>query len=213
MKIESGQSLCAFAIIVDINSFTSMVTASEGFLIAQFTRDVLAGAINAIQEEHGEVIGFMGDAILGLVPTAETAFRSCVGIAKDLDQQCAYISNQQNLIEQDWGFAPGGPSLKIGIEYGELDVSSIQSRCLGERKLVVGNAINYAARIIAPGKGNRCHIGPRAVANGVDAYPLSRVCRTRGKPGEGTYVYYKLDLGDVWIEGKRKKGVATYSSK
>jgi class 3 adenylate cyclase len=210
MKIESNKSVSAFAIIVDINSFNSMVAASGGLLIAQFTRDVLAGAIEAIEEESGEVVSFMGDGIFGLVPTAETAFRSCVRIAKDLDQQCAYISGQQNHTPQGWGFAPGGPSLKVGVEYGTLDVSLIRSRCLGQRKLVIGDAINYAARITSPGEGNRCHIGPRAAANGLQAYPLSRLHRTKGKPGEGTYTYYKLDLSDTWIEGKRKKGADTH---
>lgn len=73
-----------------------MVSASEGLLIAQFTRDVLGGAIRAIEEMDGEVVGFMGDAILGLVRTAESTVFACCGIAKNLNKQCEYISSQQN---------------------------------------------------------------------------------------------------------------------
>jgi class 3 adenylate cyclase len=105
-------------------------------LIAQFTRDVLDGAIRAIEERDGEVVGFMGDAILGLVRTAESTFFACCGIAEDVNKQCEYISTQQEEASQLWEVSPGGPSLKIGVEYGDLDVSTISSRFLGDQKLV-----------------------------------------------------------------------------
>lgn len=77
----------AFAMIVDLNGFTPMVEKAEcaNDSIAQFTRDALAGAIFEIEAEGGEVVGFMGDAILGILPDGDSAVKACFGIAKDTD--------------------------------------------------------------------------------------------------------------------------------
>lgn len=209
-EIREGKSLDAFAMIVDINRFASMVGASQGFMIAQFVRDVLTGAIKVVEEAGGEVVGFMGDAILGLVFTPESTASACFAIAKDLDAQCEWISQHQEVSTESWGFAPGGPSLKIGVEYGALDVSTISSRFLGEQKLVIGDAINHAARIITVGEGNRCLVGPQAAARGLKEYALSGPFQVEGKPGERTYEYFEFDLGDIWIQGQRREGGPTY---
>src|SRR5712691_12632476 len=155
LRLAKDDGLHAFAMIVDINSFTTMVAHPKSNVIAQFTRDVLIGAVNNIESMGGEVVGFMGDAILGLLDTAENTYGACAGIAKDLNEQCEYMSIQQKKSPDDWAFCPGGPSLKLGIEYGYLDTSTISSKRLGEQLLLVGDAINYAARITKPGVGNR----------------------------------------------------------
>jgi class 3 adenylate cyclase len=203
-------SLEAFAVIVDINAFTPMVNESEGNTIAQFTRDILVGAIHHVESVGGEVVGFMGDAIYGLIDTAEATYQACVDIAKDLNEQCRYISEAQAEHAETWSFCPGGPSIKIGIEYGFLDTSTIESRQLGEQKLFVGDAVIYAARITTPRYGNRCHIGINAYRKGLGTYPVKGPYRTKGKPGEGYYEYYVLDFSEVWIEGKRRPGRKTY---
>ena len=122
ITIPENGSIEAFAIIVDINGFTSMVGKDESGAIAQFVRDVLAGSIDAIEKEEGEIVSYMGDAILGVLPTVESVVRACIGIARDLDKTCEYICDDNDL----WPFALGGPSLKISVEYGQLDVSSIR---------------------------------------------------------------------------------------
>jgi hypothetical protein len=76
--------------------------------------------------------------------------------------------------------------------------------------LVVGDAINYAARITKPGVGNRCHVGPQAAAKGLDNYRLEGPLEAKGKKGEGSYDFFKLDMSETWIEGPRKRGADTY---
>lgn len=198
----------AFAIIVDINGFTGMVAASDRSLIADFVRDVLAGSIYAIEEAGGEVVGFMGDAVLGVLPDAESAAQACFVIAKDLDAQCAYISNAQEKNPGNWCFAPGGPSLKIGIEHGWLSITEIKSRALGAHRLFIGSAINHAARILAAGKGNRCLIGPSAVEHGFSNYALTGPYSIAGKDGEPDYEYFQHDLSSIWIEGESEDGLS-----
>lgn len=198
----------AFAIIADINGFTKMVAESDSSLIADFVRDVLVGSIHAIEESGGEVVGFMGDAVLGVLPDAKSTVQACVKIAKDLDGQCAYISNVQKENSDNWSFAQGGASLKIGIEHGWLNVSEIESRALGTHRLIIGSAINHAARILAAGNGNRCLIGPSAVQHGFSDYALDGPYSVAGKDGEPNYEYSQLDLSSIWIEGESEYGLS-----
>ena len=105
MQLPTSGHFEAFAIIVDINGFTGMVAQSDGDLIADFVRDTLVGSIHAIEEAGGEVVGFMGDAVLGILPNAESAAQACFVIAKDLNSMCEYISNSQEESEDCWNFA------------------------------------------------------------------------------------------------------------
>jgi class 3 adenylate cyclase len=202
--------LDAYAIMVDLNQFTGMVSKAEEVddSIAQFTRDALSGPIMEIEAEGGEVVAYMGDAILAVIPD-DGVVKACFGIAKDIDRQCEYISDIQRGSKDAWAFAPGGPSVKIGVEYGRLDISTISSRFLGEHRLLIGSPINYAARISAAGRGNRCVVGPKAASLGFSSYDLQGPHHIKGKRGEPRYEYYSFDMGDVWIEGPRRKGRRT----
>lgn len=205
MPIELGEDtlwIDAFAVIVDVNRYATMVKNADGDMVCQFVRDVLAGAVGAFEQADGKVVAFMGDAFLGVIGTVEEFYLACMHIAKNLDRQCEYISNAQQENPFNWPFAPGGPSLKITAEYGSIEVSQIESRFSGRHWLLAGNPINYAARIAKAGQGNRCLLGPVA-ARKVDAVysGVEGPHRIRGKKGEGRFRYYRLDLGDIWREG------------
>lgn len=201
LKISSNTTIDAFALIADINGFTGMVSRSEGNLIAQFVRDVLSGPIHAVEEQGGEIVGFMGDAVLGILPDADTVAAACFRIAKDLNEQCEYISVLQESHSDTWPFMKGGPSIKIGVEYGTLDTAEISSNFLGEHVLLIGDAINYAARILVAGSGNRCLVGPEA-ASRLSKFPLEGPLNVKGKSGEPDYQCYRFDMSHIWIEGK-----------
>src|SRR5438876_6032672 len=74
----------------------------------------------------------------------------------------------------------------------------IPTKYLGTQNLVIGQAVNYASRITAAGKGNRCLVGPMAVEHGLSHYNLRGPFEVKGKKGEGAYMYYELDLDDIW---------------
>jgi len=209
ITIPKQGDFAAFAMIVDINGFTNMVRAAEDILLADFIRDVLQGSIRAIETEGGEVAAFMGDAILAVLPDADSTYAACARIAKDLNEQCDYISRHQNRSVDVWPYSKGGPSLKISLEHGILNVSKISSRLLGTQKLLIGDAINYAARISTAGYGNRCHVGPNAALE-LEEYGISGPFTIKGKGVEGDYGYYKLDMSDIWREGLLEDGEETY---
>ena len=200
----------AFAMIVDINGYTLMVDRSNGDIVAQYIRDVLTGGIVAVENYGGEVVGFMGDAFFAVLPDALSVFHSCVAIAKDVDEQCEYLSMMQREYANVYPYSPGGPGLKIAVEYGWLDISTISSNLLGEQRLLIGPPVNYAARISAAGVGNRCLFGPEAAASDLGQYALRGPFRIKGKKGEGVYKYYQLYLGDIWREGQLGPSHYTY---
>ncbi len=194
--IEQNKSFSAFAMIVDINAFTLMVAKGEKETgnIAQFVRDILSGGIEAVEKSGGLVVGFMGDAFLALLEDVDKVFDCCALIAKDLDRTCEYISG----FSEDFPQCPKGPKLKIGIEYGVIDVSTIDSDFLGTQKIFIGSTINYASRIMSAGKGNRCLLGPEAYKKGLFQWSDDDPHTTKGKKGEPEYLYYNLDLNDIW---------------
>jgi class 3 adenylate cyclase len=215
MKIvipEHG-TIQAFAIIVDINGFTQMVAKAENNSVAQFVSEALLGPVEAIEHQDGEVVAFMRDAILGIVPAHSDIAAVCFDIAIRLNRQCDYITSSQRGWPDNWAFAPGGLSMKIGVEFGTLDCSTIYSRFLGKRPHLVGTAINHASRIIAAGVGNRCHIGPVAASmNPFTQYRIGYPLKAQGKGSDknGPYIYHEFYLGQLWVEGRRGNGEETY---
>ena len=199
MEIPKSGWIEGFAMIVDINGYSHIVAHPEANAIAQFTRDILLGSVKAIEKNNGIVVGFMGDALLAFLDDVDSVGQCCYDIAKDLDKQCEYLSNNS----ESFPFAPKGPSLKIGIEYGTIDVSEIWSDFLGNQRIFAGVAINYAQRISNAEIGNRCLVGPKAYEKEMDSFTYLHggPYEIDGKNGEDLYTYYQVNLGDVWREG------------
>jgi class 3 adenylate cyclase len=204
MNIPKSGYFHAYSLIADINSFTNLVNYHQlPAGVADYVRDVLVGAIAAIENCEGSVIGVMGDAIFGTLPDADSAMGACISIAKDVNEICKYLASspfEKEIHEL--------PSMKIGVEYGILQASTINSAALGTIPFCIGPATNYAARIIAVGEGNRCHIGPKAIATGFNKH-INETCvqEVNGKRGEPNYQYWVLNLGNVWVEGVPEDGI------
>lgn len=200
-------SIQAFAMLVDINGFTNIVDRSLGENIAKHISHVLKEGVSAVESNQGHVVGFMGDAFIAILHSKTNVIASCRQIAHAVANQCKVINDPQSSFQ--WPF-PEGPSLKISVEYGWMDISQISSQTVGEQMLIIGPPINYAHRVASTGKGNRCHIGPNAAQLiGIDCEELLGPYRVEGKKGEGIYTYYRLPLSPIWnedpIEGESPK--------
>jgi class 3 adenylate cyclase len=191
-------SIEAFAMLVDINGFTTIVDRSLGENIAKHISDVLKHGVNAVESHQGHVVGFMGDAFLAILHSRSDVIKSCTEIAQAVAEQCQIVKDPNTTFK--WPL-PEGPSLKIAVEYGWMDISGISSHAIGEQIQLIGPPINYANRISSSGSGNRCHIGPNAAQLiGVDCEELTGPYRVEGKKGEGIYTYYRLPLDRIWEE-------------
>lgn len=216
LRISENRILRGFAILVDINGFVKMVTKavdgpSHGEFIAQFVRDILEHAVEAIEKSDGEIVGIMGDAVLGVLPAGGPICDVCEGIAAALNRVCKDISEHQAVSPQDWEYSPGGPSLKICIELGSMRVTALRTRHLGTFQMLVSPAINHASRIGRAGTGNRCLIGP--VAAGMPQFSeksLRGPLRIKEDDGKSEYVYYESSLANLWLEGAREDEQISY---
>ena len=189
LRVSERGYFTAFSMLVDINGFTALVANNKLDIgIGTFVRDVFSGAITAVEQNNGAVIGINGDALFAVLLTPEDVFESCRRIARDISAMADYLTGT----EFEEGI-PTLPTMKIGIEYGWLDASSITTDAMDTIPFCIGPATNYASRILQPGKGNRCHVGPKAMAAGMSAYIDENMKHsTSGKPGEGMLSYWCL---------------------
>jgi class 3 adenylate cyclase len=195
-KIDIGQSLDCVVLVVDLNGSEKIIVANEQQLMAQFFRDLLSGSILAVQKAGGSVVSFTGDGFVSILPSEERAGEACFGIANDLRKMREYLESDGPYI---WPAIKHGIGLKIGVERGILDVSTISCDFLGEQPFLVGPPTVYATRIMGFGKGNRCVIGPNAAAN----WPYSALSgpfKGRIKHQKISYVYHFFDLDDIWTD-------------
>lgn len=208
IALPDNATLNAFAIIVDINNFTRMVTdavrgSTQGKFVAQFTAEALDGVIRAIEAHDGEVMAVMGDAVFGIIPEDSSICGACEEIAAGVNRKCRCISEHQIHAPDDWHYAPGGLSMKIAIEFGSMSVTTIHSHQTGTQRLIVSRAVNYASRISQGGKGNRCLLGPVAASMpGFSSRPLRGPIPLEESKADGeSYIYYELPMGELWAEG------------
>jgi class 3 adenylate cyclase len=187
------------ALVVDINGSEKLIDAGEDGLTGQFLRDILAGGIRSVEECHGSVITFTGDGFISVLPTEINAAHACWGIARDLRKTREYLEDCRRDNPNAWPLLDVGVGLKISIERGHLEVSSISSEFLGKQPFLVGPPTVYASRISAFGSGDRCVIGPKAAANwpyaGLDG-PFEGQLKHKGL----NYKYYFYDLDDLWVD-------------
>jgi len=197
MHLPESGGLHGIAMIVDINEYELLVERGSSDDISQFARDVLIGGVAAVEKNDGEVVAFMGDAFLAVMPTPSSCGLACFQIAKDLKSQCEYFAEVRRGSSEIMPFLTDGIGMKIAVESGDIDVSTIRSRFMGEQRLLAGNCINYASRISQAGSGNRCHLGPR-VAPEWPYGPISERHQMTAKHAGKTYSYYVFDLSEIW---------------
>jgi class 3 adenylate cyclase len=192
--IEKTGSFECVVLIVDINASERLLAVDEWGGTAQFFRDLLDGSIRAVQDAHGSIINFIGDGLTAVLPSEEDAGIACMAIAHDLGKTRDYlVSNGSEVFPQ----LRVGVGLKIGVERGWMQVSSISSEFVGNVPYFFGKPAVYATRISRFGRGDRCLIGPKVAAKwpyGPLDGPFFRKRRTF------TYEYYSFDLGEFWVD-------------
>jgi class 3 adenylate cyclase len=197
--IHELHSVSCVALIVDINGSEKLIDAGQDGLTGQFFRDVLEGGIHAVEKCNGSVISFTGDGFVAVLPTEIDAAQACWEIARDFRKSMEYLEACRKDNPYAWPLLDVGLGLKIAIERGHLEVSSISSTFLGVQPYLVGPPTVYASRISAFGNGNRCVIGPQAAANwpyaGLEG-PFEGHVKHKGL----NYKYYFYDLDDLWID-------------
>lgn len=146
-KNDSGRPLQFLtALIVDVHSFGAMCDDPRAEGLARFIRDVLVGAVDITERSGGHVANTMGDGILCLFETADAAFVSACEIVHDFGDQHEYLVSHQNECRFE-PYVDKGLRCRCALESGLIGHHPLQTNA-GTFTLWVGNAINYAARIL-----------------------------------------------------------------
>lgn len=107
MKISKEKRyIDGIAMIVDVNGFESMVSKGWDDNVGLFVRDILIGGVGIVERNFGEVVAFMGDAFLAILPEPTSAGNACLQIADDLRRMNEYTSPPPNRILQRYGVLP-----------------------------------------------------------------------------------------------------------
>jgi class 3 adenylate cyclase len=134
------------ALIVDVHSFGAMCSDPRAEGVARFMRDVLAGAVNVTERSGGLVANTMGDGVLCLFETADAAFTSACEIVRDFGNQNEYLLAHQTEFQAE-PYVSKGLRCRCALESGPIEHHPLRTNT-GTFTLWVGNAINYAARIL-----------------------------------------------------------------
>jgi len=110
----------AFAIIVDINDFTVMVTKDMCNMRAQFIRDILGGGIAAIEKAGGEVVAFMGDPSSVCSQMRRAFFLHVAELPKTSTRSASTSAMQRPNANLLLRWRQLGPALKLRWNSGKL---------------------------------------------------------------------------------------------
>jgi len=192
--ITGKMSFECVVLVVDINASERLLAVDDWGGTAQFFRDLLSGSIRSVEDSHGSVISFIGDGLTAVLPSEQEAGLACMAIAHDLRKTRDYLRHHGSDVFPQLEVGVG---LKMGVERGQMQVSSISSEFTGKLPYFFGEPAVYATRISRFGRGDRCLVGPRAAANwpyGPLDGPFVRKRRTF------TYEYYSFDLSEFWVD-------------
>jgi len=129
--IERQHYVEGVALVVDINGSEKLIGVGADGLTAQFFRDLLCGGIHAVEEHGGSIIAYTGDGFQAILRDEQAAAYASWEIARDLRKTREYLEQTRGNESTIWPQLDVGVGLKIAIERGVLEVSTISSRFLG----------------------------------------------------------------------------------
>jgi adenylate cyclase len=144
-RIERGhvETLEAAILLADLRGFTALVDHEPRERALVDLNQWLEAVIGAVEEQGGEVLKIMGDAVLAMYPVAGPRAEACrLALAAALGSGEAV--DRLNLARGAAGRAPLG--FGVALHFGELAYGNVG----GRRRLdftVIGPAVNHASRL------------------------------------------------------------------
>lgn len=131
------ESMEAALLLCDLRGFTELSNQLPGATVIGLLNDYFDKAVPAITRQGGEVLKFMGDAVLAFFPDIDAA-RAC---------EAALIA-ARTILDEIETFAYDGIRIKVGIalHYGEVRYGNVGS---GNRMdfTLIGRDVNVVSRI------------------------------------------------------------------
>lgn len=171
----------AALIYADMIGFTAIADAHDGPDVVAMLTDYFDPVVAAVEAHGGEVLKFMGDGILAMVPLGEAPHRACAGAIAAVDDALA-ASACVSARRRKTGLPASG--FRVALHVGEMMYGNIG----GQDRLdftAIGPAVNETARMLA-----RAGALDRAVVVSAAFAALADVAAERFVP-----------LGPHWLRG------------
>lgn len=146
LRVQGGQflrghsdTLEAVILFADLRSFTALSTRVSPQRLVQILDQYFDALVGPIQAQGGEVLKFIGDAILAIFPTGDQAQRACLSALRASETALQAVSELQ---------IPEAPELAagIGLHLGDLTFGNVGAT--GRLDFtVMGAQVNQASRI------------------------------------------------------------------
>jgi adenylate cyclase len=143
IKRGMGETIRAAIWLCDLRGFTSLSESLPGDELIEMLNQYFGPMCDAVDANHGEVLKFIGDAMLAIFPVVDSPIVAC-GHALSAALTAQKVLEGQNQLRLDAGVPP----IKYGIalHIGDVLYGNIGS----ETRLdftVIGPAVNLTARI------------------------------------------------------------------
>jgi len=142
----SGETLRAVIWFCDLKGFTALSERLPGQVLIDTLNAYFDATTSAIETQGGEILKFIGDAVLAIFPPAQGDMAAAAGAALDAARDAAQQIERAN----EERVAAGAPAIECGIALHVGDV--IYGNVGGRNRLdftVIGPAVNLASRIEA----------------------------------------------------------------
>jgi adenylate cyclase len=138
-----GTQITAAVVFIDIRDSTLLAKRLSASDFVTLLNEFYEAAVEAIQEHHGVVNKFMGDALLAFWANAFGSEHPCADAAAAALRIAARVEAMNPAWHQKYGC---GLSLGIGLHYGPAIAGNIGSRDRKEFALM-GDTVNTAKRL------------------------------------------------------------------
>ena len=129
---QAGQKNRLAVLFSDVRGFTRFADQADASLVIERLNQVLDVQARIVEQHHGDIDKFMGDAVMALFQEPESALQAAFDMVR-----------QTHRLSRNWDYPM---AIGIGINYGEVVAGNIGSQNRQEYA-VIGDTVNLASRL------------------------------------------------------------------
>jgi len=186
---STGKESHVVVLFADIRDFTSFSEKQLPYDVIHMLNRYFHQMRNIIERNNGYIYNYMGDGLLALFgvddPThaMEDSVRSGLEMLQAMDDMQPYLQRtyKQNL------------QIGVGIHSGDVVIGTIDDS-LSDKKMVIGDAVNFASRIESSNKkvGTRLLVSQPVHNNLQDKLEIGKTCSVEIKGKSGEHQLYEV---------------------
>ena len=177
---------CAI-LFCDIRGFTKMSEALKVEEVVSVLNDYFSIGAKAVDDNHGQINKFIGDAILAVFQDPPNYFSGSQASRNAVNAGLELVAKfrAQKAIWRDRIATPFDTDLGVGVHFGEVILGSMGSPQRMEYT-VIGDTVNFSSRLCSLAVSGQVRISEECYKNVDDAFKADELepVKVKGKSGE-----------------------------